>query len=293
MRLAWKRIRASRPHGHESGAVHRVLAKYGDEQIEPSLERAREAFERAFSFNPDLPVAHHLYTFFELDHLGRAEQAMTRLLRCVRLMPNDPDLYAGLVAACRYCGLLDASVAADRRAHQLDPTVLTSVENTWMLLSNEEQLRGVADKGALFYFLCLHDRLDEARRLARELHLVATPVEQVFLRAVEAAVDGRADEIRSIVNQMRQKGFRDPEGWAYSALVLARAGAHEDALDLLDEAVDAGYTCPDLRFQPWSKVLHGHERFERAMARAVQARDRAAEAFRAADGYRLLGMSLQ
>ena len=34
---------------------------------------------------------------------------------------NDPELFAGLVHACRYCGLLDESIAAHAEARRLDP----------------------------------------------------------------------------------------------------------------------------------------------------------------------------
>ena len=90
---------------------------------------------------------------------------------------------------------------------------------------------------------------------------------------------------------MRQTGFHDPEGLAYFVLLLARAGAHEDALTLLEEIVEQGYSCPDIRSQPWVRPLHGSKRFESAMARAERARDRAAAVFREANGHRLLGMS--
>ena len=124
------------PGWAQLGRVHRVLAKYGGERDDRGVERAREAFERAFALNPDLPLAHHLYTYFEIEQLGRAQEAMSRLLGRVGQSPNDPDLYAGLVVACRYAGLLDASVAAHRRAYRLDPAVRTSVENTWVRLGD-------------------------------------------------------------------------------------------------------------------------------------------------------------
>src|SRR5262249_55245049 len=47
---------------------------------------------------------------------------------------NDPNVFSGLVHACRYCGLLEASAAAHERARRLDPNVQTSVPHTYMLL---------------------------------------------------------------------------------------------------------------------------------------------------------------
>jgi hypothetical protein len=68
--------------------------------------------------NPDLPIAHKLFAQLEVD-FGRAQDAMIRLIE--RAHAADPELLAGLVSACRYCGLLDASFAAHDRARELEP----------------------------------------------------------------------------------------------------------------------------------------------------------------------------
>jgi tetratricopeptide (TPR) repeat protein len=83
-----------------------------------NLDRAEVAFRRALEINPELPIAHKLYAQLEVD-LGRAPDAMARLLECAK--SADPELFAGLVSTCRYCGLLDASAAADDKAKRLEP----------------------------------------------------------------------------------------------------------------------------------------------------------------------------
>ena len=70
------------------------------------------------------------FTNFEVESLGRAKEAMARLLTRARSQAADPELFAGLVLACRFCGLLDASLAADRQAKRLDPHIRTSVMYT-------------------------------------------------------------------------------------------------------------------------------------------------------------------
>ena len=79
------------------------------------FEKAEAAFRRALELNPDLSLAHHLYAYLELD-LGRAQEAMLRLLERVTRHRADPELLAGLVHVLRYCGLLDASVDTPRFA---------------------------------------------------------------------------------------------------------------------------------------------------------------------------------
>ena len=64
---------------------------------------------------------------------------MVRLLKTLAFHQNAPELFIALVQACRYCGQLDASLAAHRRALELDPNVRTSVTHTYFLLGNFER----------------------------------------------------------------------------------------------------------------------------------------------------------
>src|SRR5262245_4284468 len=93
------------------GRVHRVIAQYAAGAGEENYARAQEAFRRALELSPDLPSAHHLYTNVEVD-LGQAREAMVRLLGRAAQRRTDAEVFAGLVQTCRYCGLLDASIAA-------------------------------------------------------------------------------------------------------------------------------------------------------------------------------------
>ena len=99
------------------GRVHRVMAEYAETGREPDLSCAERAFQRALDINPDLSIAHNLYTYQEAE-LGRAQDAMVRLLARAQTRPSDPELFAGLVQACRYCGLPDAAVAAHHQARR-------------------------------------------------------------------------------------------------------------------------------------------------------------------------------
>jgi hypothetical protein len=63
------------------------------------------------------------------------------------LILNGPNLFAGLVQACRYCDLLEASVAGHDRARRLDPLVPTSV--TWTHLSRGDFQAVLDSAGAM------------------------------------------------------------------------------------------------------------------------------------------------
>jgi tetratricopeptide (TPR) repeat protein len=88
------------------GRCHRVIGKYVDRSTD-SEAHAEEALRRALELNPRLSVAHKLYANLEAD-TGQAERAMLRLLGEANRHGNDPELFAGLVHACRYCGLLNS-----------------------------------------------------------------------------------------------------------------------------------------------------------------------------------------
>jgi TolB-like protein len=121
------------------GRVLRIIGKYGlaDDTVS-HVERAEQAFQRAFTLNPDLPLAHNLYTYMEVE-TGRAPAAMVRLLGRLRTRTTDANLFAGLVHACRYVGLLDASAAAYHRATRLEPAIMTSVAHTFFMLGQYER----------------------------------------------------------------------------------------------------------------------------------------------------------
>src|SRR5262249_46726350 len=97
------------------GRVYRVIAQYASLEADANYERSQQAFHKALELNPELSIAHVLYANLEVD-LGRAQDVMVRLLGRAARRQSDAELYAGLVQTCRYCGLLDAAIAA----HQLE-----------------------------------------------------------------------------------------------------------------------------------------------------------------------------
>ena len=175
------------------GRVYRVIGKYGSEDLAQSMVLGRGAFTRALELNPDLPVAHGLYAYLEAD-LGRAQDAMIRLLRQPGTA-NDSELLAGLVHTCRYCGLLDESVAAHERARRLDPTVRTSVAQTyWARRDYQRAVDADLDSPSYVSILSVEGmgRTSEAIVLATEaLRRPTVPqTARVFLSAWRAAFEG-------------------------------------------------------------------------------------------------------
>ena len=84
--------------------------------------RRRRGLPASAGLEPRLPMVHMLYAYLEVEQ-GRAPGAMLRLLEQAKKRRADPELFAGLVHACRYCGLLEASLAAHEHAQRLDPKI--------------------------------------------------------------------------------------------------------------------------------------------------------------------------
>ncbi len=277
------------------GRVYRVLAKYGSESQTESLTLAEEAFHRALEINPDLPLAHNFYTYFEIEERGRAPEAMLRLLERVRTGAADPNLFAGLVVACRFCGLLEASLAADRRARRIDPGIQTSVQYTYWALGDYAQaaLHDVEDiqavrNGALW----MSGREAEALAGVREaLAHVPASLEHSIVQAQLAALEGRREDLLRHARAVQDAGFHDPEGLMLHVRELAYVGEVGGALEVLDRVVQAGFHCHTaLARDPWLDSLRAAPDFVRIVRCAEAGHARAAEAYLRAGGERILGV---
>ena len=240
-------------------------------------------------------MAHNLYTNFEVESLGRAKEAMARLLGRAS-SHSDPEIFTGLVIACRFCGLLDASLAADRQARRLDPGVRTSVMYTHFMLgdweralaSDTDNLRWVTN-----WTLPLVGRQDEAIAAYREMESRPLPgVVRDLMKASRLVLEDRKDEALAVVDAFVDKNF-DPEGLYFTARVLARLNEPDASLDMLDRVVDTGFYCSTIMLRdPWLDPIRGRPRFGAIVTRA-DARSREAEAeFLRLKGDRILGLTV-
>jgi serine/threonine protein kinase len=278
------------------GRVQRIQAKFGSpETADGYLQQAQQAFQRALEIDPDSSVAHNLYTALEIETLGRAKEAMTRLLGRARSHGAEPEIFSGLVVACRYCGLLDASVAADRLARRLDPAIRTSVSFThfmqgdWAraLATDRDEIKWIS-----MYVLPLVGRHDEALQEVKRLQARSLPeVMRLFVDAARAVLEGRAADTVAIVHTLRGMQLFDPEGVFIAARVLADVGETPMALDLLEDVVARGFFCPSiLRKDPWLARVRGEPRFQALLASAEARSQEAEDEFKRLGGERLLAL---
>jgi len=119
------------------GRCQWLIGKGGDEPLRTCGGRRRVLNGRSSSSGPSArPEPARL---LEVDQ-GRAQDAMVRLVARARSGRCQPELYAALVQACRFCGLLEAAVAAHHRAEQLDRHILTSVDHAWWHLREYDRV---------------------------------------------------------------------------------------------------------------------------------------------------------
>jgi serine/threonine protein kinase/tetratricopeptide (TPR) repeat protein len=272
------------------GRCQRLLGKYFD--VPEGVREAERAFERALTLNPDLPVLHKYYAQLECD-AGRAVDAIRRLLQRAK-RAVDPEHFAGLVHACRYAGLLDASVAAHEEARRLDPTIPTSIINTWMMLGEFERILRLPDDGEPDRKAMAFYRLGRREEALASWHRAPedAPATYKAWDAIIVACLSDAPDAREVVERaVEQITWTDPEGFATGATILSRLGSHELALRALRDAVDGGFTVPDvLMHDPWLAPIRDDPRFVDVLRRAQARRDEALAVFRLEGGERLLGL---
>jgi hypothetical protein len=235
--------------------------------------------------------------------MGRPREALVRLLTEAQRHGNDPELFAGLVHACRYCGLYEASVAAHAEASRLDPNARTSVAETLLMAGDTERLLALhrpalatgAEDGNLVASLGLAGRREEAfEALARMRQVSQLPLFQAFIGYLSAWLERRPGDMVIDESQFGRLKIRDdPEAIFLEGWMLCEVGEHEQGLRRLQRAVGSGYfVAPTLAASRHFDPLRQHPEFESLRAEAEAGRQAALGAFHDAGGARLLGVTL-
>jgi serine/threonine-protein kinase len=276
------------------GRVLRVLAKWGGDDAAADRAGAERAFQRALALEPDLAVAHHLYTHLEVE-TGRATEAMIRLIAQARRRPGDPSLFAGLVTTCRYAGLLEVSLEAHERARRLDPAAQSSVAYTHYLLGRyEDAIRTDTGDAYAAGLACARlGRREEAEAaFFRIEHASPHDTARLIARLYRLAIFGAVPDLEAALPQLDRTGFRDPEGLFLLASCLPRIGAVSHAAALLRQAVEGGFACaPAFEGDPWWDPLRSQPDVAYLSAAMGRAHRHAAEVFTDAGGPSIMATS--
>jgi serine/threonine protein kinase len=286
------------PAWAQLGRCRRVIGKFVEASAD-STAQAEQAFRRALELDPRLKVAHRYYANLEAE-TGQPTAALVRLLGEADRHGNDPELFAGLVHACRYCGLFEQSIAAHDEARRLDPNVPSGVEGTILMMGDIERLLAFerpasaarSDSVMRVIGLGLAGRRDEAR-LALAAHHTAlqVPAFQSYAGTLMDWLDGRSEELLASASTLGElKIMQDPEAQFQIGWLLCDTGAHERGLDLVRRAVGNGYTvAPTLSAARAFDAVRSDPAFQELLAEAEAGRQQALAAFRENGGERLLG----
>jgi TolB-like protein/tetratricopeptide (TPR) repeat protein len=276
------------------GRVYRLMAKYGTDDEQQMTRLAEEAFRRALALNPELSLAHYLYAQLEME-TARSLQALSRLLDRARERRADPQLFVGLVQACRYVGLLDASRAAHECAKRLDPAAKTSVAYTSLMAGDYaravDEARISGEKPVEGFALAALQRFNEARSILEEsLRTYAqNRTWATYLEMMLAFARGETAAAASLADVCLQLPFRDPEGLFALCLILVWSNDQRRAVHALRHTVDAGFAClPALIGDPAMHALADLPECERLRAQVKERHRQAQIAFDAAGGRELL-----
>lgn len=270
-----------------------LTQKYSSSSREAQNE-ADQAMRRALELNPDLPIAHNLYAMIEVEQ-GRADHAMVRLLRRARGSNNDPELFAALSHACRYCGLLAESVAAHERARRFDPHIPTTVTQTYLLSTDYQRALETSDDGFGYtraICLAMLNRTAEAVELLRKHQSQFTwRLGKLHLVSFRACLEGNREESTAAADELLGGPFSDPEGWYGLARIMARLSETDRALKALRRCIHEGFFClPAFRADPWFDTIREHPDFQAILESARQRSSAARSLFEAEGGNRLLGL---
>jgi serine/threonine protein kinase/tetratricopeptide (TPR) repeat protein len=280
------------------GRCHRVIAKFIDTSSDEAL--AKTALDRAIALNPRLSVAHKYYAQLEAD-MGQSTSAVVRLLTQATQHGNDPELFAGLVHACRYCGLFEQAIEAHAEAKRLDPNVPASIEQTVLMTGDLDRLLtlepravnpGGGDQGIRVIGLGFAGRRDEARVVLRNMNLMARiPLFHIWTEYLHAWLDRRvSDMLAAQASLSSLKIMNDPEALFQIGSLLCDVGEFETGLPYIEQSIARGYyVAPTLERRTQFDAVRDQSRFQTLLAAAQEGRTRSFAAFRDAGGERLLG----
>ena len=254
------------------GRCYRVIGKYIDGAPD-SESRAEEAFRRALALEPTSRWPTSSTRTSKRTSARRSGRSCACSARPTATA-TMPELFAGLVHACRYCGLYEQSIAAHVEARRLDPNVPTSLDQTLMMTGDIDRLIALeppavlagADDGIRVIGLGLAGRREEAQqRLADMRHASRLPIFHSWIEYLTAWLERRpAEMLVRMSATVSLKIQDDPEAIFQQGWLLCDVGEHEAGLVDLRRAVQKGYfVAATLAERPQFDALRGTRRSRR------------------------------
>jgi serine/threonine protein kinase/Tfp pilus assembly protein PilF len=253
-----------------------ALGMVGTLPATEAMERARAAVGRALALDPGLAEAHAMLGFLRFAGDYDWPGAEAAFKRAIELNPNNGDTYDtyGLMLAA--LGRYEEALAAQRRAHELDPLAHRHDAATTLIRAGryEEAIRHVtrvielepdfinarATLGWAYLLSGMPDegiaQLEQAVALAPESTLLHSQLGQAYGRVGRTA-DAR--EVLARLKAMSQQRYVSPYHLAY---VYTGLGELERAMDWLERAYqERAGGIYGIRASFLFTALRGHPRF--------------------------------
>jgi len=189
--------------------------------------------------------------------MGEARRALARLLTRIEQNPGEPESFTGLVQVLRFCGLLRESIAAHKRAIDLDPTVVTSVPHT-LFLDGDYAASIETYGGRASYYLdaaawaALGDKLRASALLGDRLaRMSLSELMKGLMTFLLALLQERFDDAFHCMEAMRIP--QEPEILVYLARHYSYIGSPDSSIKALKRAAQSGFVCAPgtLRSDAW------------------------------------------
>ena len=245
---------AINPHAAE-GHIALSWCKF----LERDWRGAEAEIARAIKLNPNLPIAHGIYSFY-LSMQGRTAEARREGQRAEELEPPGSERVTAIIASWPFIAERRFDLAAVQLKRVLDLDGNFSSGHSYLADLYEAQSNYV---GAIAeYRTCAQLlRQDPDRVLASYAALrqaYDTQGEQGYLRKMIDLVraDRSLPEDRQIFADMDLVGY------------YARLGEKEKALDELEQHFDEPQVWHQIKFKPMYDRLHGEPRFQALLKRA-------------------------
>jgi TolB-like protein/lipoprotein NlpI len=268
------------------GYVYSQYANIGLEH-EEYIEKAEEYAKKALALDPESPEAHLVLGFTHQAFRGDQKTSFHHLKQALARNPDDPHALLWLVIGHSIVGKVDEAYPLAERAARVDPLTPMSVWGTPFLdvmggrfnVASEEVAKWYRQEpqnpGALFFsslFLAYCGRFDDARALIGDSELPAPGnVFEWGNSLLKHALAGETASFRELLTDDFMKTTRRDAQFSYLvASIHALAGLGTQALDLLSNAVDRGFTNYPFIAQhdPLIESIRGEPRFQEILARA-------------------------
>jgi tetratricopeptide (TPR) repeat protein len=253
---------------------------------------AEKMLEKALALAPDSPPTRHLLSSLCAKR-GRPERTVTLIREGLAAHPFYAGFHTTLGYVLRYAGLMNESMAAYRRAQQLDAGLESLVSTQGQItksliyqgdyanaaVSHRQMLEHLAriqrapNEKQVFYEGVIHLYAGDRTR-AIECFRAATAIDPdsvwtVFGRAYQAMLQNDRGRVADIVEGLEQRVVVDGERRYRLVHFCAFLGRRDAALEHLKTAIEGGFfNAPYIGEDPLLDSLRAHPRFARLLEKA-------------------------